>query len=272
MTKSENKLSNLISESERLKHFWNARYNQFSLQESGIKGLGKKYVHYLYQCKLEAYLKALKQCNIKTDDFVKILDAGCGQGFFAEQSTRIFPNYDYTGVDISDKVISHLKTKYQAYKWVLSNFCDPNFYIGEKFDIIQSIEVLHLIVNDTNHFNAMKNLSKCLSAHGTLIITDVLPVKRKAVSDYMVFRPLSYYEKICSELNLKISKIFPMYYWLPDRGSRIPPIKYLFYLFPSYFIYSLDRLFLNLKLPQIFPSHDAAMKMLIIKKRTDHEH
>lgn len=254
------------SEAERLKCFWNTRYNRFSLEESGIKGLGKQYIPILYQCKVEAYLKAIKIGRIKVDQHIKILDAGCGQGFFAEQAFKIFLKVDYTGVDISDKVINHLKS-FQTCKWINQDFCSPDFDIGQDFNIVQSIEVLHLILDDKNHFNAIRNLSKCLAPDGILIITDVLPRRKMAVGGYMVFRERSCYEDICLELNLEIVQIFPMYYWVPDRGIRIFPFKYLFYLVPPSIIFRLDRLFLKLKMPQILPSHDSLMKMLVIRKK-----
>src|SRR5262245_7622159 len=88
-------------ESERLKMFWNSRYAEFSLRESGIKSLTPTYSELLYQCKKEAYCKALRIGGVDKQAAAHILDGGCGQGFFASLAVKLFRTASYTGVDIS---------------------------------------------------------------------------------------------------------------------------------------------------------------------------
>ncbi len=253
-------------ETYRLMNFWDKRYRDFSLNESGIMGLNGRYIRLLYRCKLEAYIKAISISGLTISDPIKILDAGCGQGFFAEQALNLFPQVRYTGVDISRKLIDHLIDEFPQCRWINHDFCDPEFDLGNGFNLIQSIEVLHLILSDVNHFNAIRNFAKCLVAGGTLIITDILPKKRMLISNYIVFRELDYYKNIFRELDLSIVRIFPMYFWIPDRGIPIFPFKYFFYFFPPEFIFRLDRFFLKLGVPPLLQSHDSAMKVLVIRK------
>src|SRR3989442_6496881 len=77
-------------EAERLKLFWNSRYQKFSLGESGIKGLPAKYSELLYRCKRDAYRKALHFAKIDLERPVATLDGGCGQGFFVSVVLGLF--------------------------------------------------------------------------------------------------------------------------------------------------------------------------------------
>ena len=256
------------NEANRLRKFWNDRYHEFSLKESGIKSLSASYSELLYQCKREAYEKAIRLKRINTGQPIKILDAGCGQGYFAEQAVNIFPNVNYTGVDISQKAIDYLRSKWPQQRWICENFCTSNFMPQESFDIIQSIEVLHLILDDGNHKQALINFGKHLQSKGMLVLTDGLPKVRTQINDYIVFRPLGCYQEISQELNLEITDIYPMYYWVPDRGMRIWPLKYLFRGLPPYVVFKLDRIFLKLHVPQFRQSHDCAMKMIVMSNKS----
>src|SRR5437879_2894681 len=93
-------------EAHRLRMFWDARYHDFSLRESGIKSLTPQYSELLYHCKKGAYFKALALGGVDASRSVRILDGGCGQGFFASVARQVFQSLTYTGVDISEKAIA----------------------------------------------------------------------------------------------------------------------------------------------------------------------
>ncbi len=247
------------TEDKRLKNFWNTRYKNFSLQESGIKGFSKPGSELLYTCKLKAYTKAVKLTGISQNSIVSVLDVGCGQGFYGEKIRKLLPRASYTGIDISQKVINYLKKHLPKLQWICKNFTSLDFPPSKKYDLIQVIEVLHLTIDDRIQQQGLTNLAGCLKTGGYLIITDTLPTARETIKDYIVFRPLSYYRKIFRQQRLKIIKIFPMYYCYPDLGLKLRP-------FPPEIIYWADRLFLSLKLPQFPFGHDSQMKMIIVQK------
>jgi SAM-dependent methyltransferase len=255
-------------ESERLKAFWNSRYMDFSLLESGIKCLTPEFSELLYRCKKDAYRKALKIGDVDTVGPVRILDGGCGQGFFASVASEVFRAPAYTGVDISEKAIAFLKTHFAGFEWVCADLSDPELTLNRVFDVAQSIEVLHLILDDTNHSQAIKNLAANLASRGILIITDILPKKRYFATEYIVFRPLDYYERVFDALNLQLLDVFPMYYWVPDMGALSRPLNRICRFLPPRLVFAIDRVCLNLKLPQFRQSHDSQMKMIVVRKCT----
>lgn len=259
--------SGLFSEHGRLSEFWNSRYREFSLGESGIKSLPPEYSRLLYDCKRLAYQKALSIGGVSKDARqVNILDGGCGQGFFAMVAHEIFRHPRYLGVDISDKAISFLKSRLPEDQWISANLSDATLRLGRKFEIAQSIEVLHLILDDGNQSQAIANLAFHLCQDGILIFTDTLPDKKYFANDYIVFRPVDYYKNLFQKLNLKLLAVFPMYYWIPDRGIASAKLRRISDHFPPKLMYILDRLFLFLGVPQLKQSHDSKMKMIVCKK------
>lgn len=256
-------------EAVRLRLFWNSRYDEFSLSESGIKGLPPKYSELLYRCKREAYGKALNLAGIKLDKAVAILDGGCGQGFFASLITEMFRLPSYTGVDISQKAIDFLKRTPApgGGEWICGDLSDSSWSVTGAFDVAQSIEVLHLILEDANHRQAITNLTLSLKRNGILIITDTLPKRRYDANAYITFRPIDYYLDLFVALNLELLYVFPMYYCVPDMGIGPRRLRRLCRFVPPELVYLVDRLALKLKLPQCGQSHDAEMKMLMCRKR-----
>jgi SAM-dependent methyltransferase len=255
-------------EAQRLRTFWDSRYKDFSLRESGIKSLTPRYSELLYRCKQKAYCKALNVARIDLSKPVRILDGGCGQGFFASVAHQVFQSPMYTGVDISVKAISFLQPLYPEFNWICADLCERAGLPDEKFDIAQSIEVLHLILDDRNHSEAIRNMVSTLVPNGILIITDTLPQRNDRVNEYIVFRPFPYYQNLFNELGLRVLDVCPMYYWLPDMGMTSAHLKRWFRALTPYLIYCLDRLLLRLKIPQVRQSHDSKMKMIICQKVT----
>src|SRR5438034_451722 len=91
--------------------FWDKRYKTFSLSESGWMGAGERYNEFLYECKRQALVQALRRIGVNTSSSIDVLDAGCGQGFFAVFWSTDFPNARYAGVDICEKAVAHLRNK-----------------------------------------------------------------------------------------------------------------------------------------------------------------
>jgi len=252
------------SEGSRLRQFWDARYREVSLAEAGIAGLGPAYTRLLYRAKQQAYQRAL--ARIEAGDAPRILDAGCGPGFFAGVALDRFPGAAYVGVDISSRAIARLVALEPRCSWRCADFADPAFDAGEGFDLVQSIEVLHLIVEDAVHRQALLNLARALKPGGSLILTDVLPERRFTVADYIVFRARADYQRTISELGLEWIEVYPMYYWIPDRGPTVRPLRRLFGRLPPSAVFALDRALLRLRVPQLGASHDSRMKMMVLRR------
>lgn len=97
----------------------------------------------------------------------KILDLGCGGGRLYEILEK--HNISYTGVDISDKLISIAKKKYPKVKFIVADITE--FNSKEKYDYIFSIAVLHHVPSKILRDKSIQNIKNSLKNNGTAIVS-----------------------------------------------------------------------------------------------------
>jgi trans-aconitate methyltransferase len=96
------------SDDVRLREFWNNRYADFSLSESGWLGAGERLNARIYECKRQAVRTALASLGLTRSGRWSVLDDGCGQGHFARFYRNEYPAAAYVGIDISERAVAHL--------------------------------------------------------------------------------------------------------------------------------------------------------------------
>tara|TARA_B100001250_G_scaffold403198_1_gene417391 strand:+ start:1687 stop:2358 length:672 start_codon:yes stop_codon:yes gene_type:complete len=81
----------------------------------------------------------------KLKDNIKILDIGCGKGYLLYDFTKILPNIEVYGIDISEYAIANSKTevKKNLHLGNANNLPWPDNY----FDLVISINTLHNLYN-----------------------------------------------------------------------------------------------------------------------------
>src|SRR5689334_10707832 len=119
----------------RLREFWNSRYAQFTLSESGWLGAGERLNQRIYACKQGALRRALASIGLKKDSSCCVLDAGCGQGHFAHFYGREYPRASYVGVDISERAVAHLRQAIPTGEFHLADLCAWSDPKGRTFDV-----------------------------------------------------------------------------------------------------------------------------------------
>ncbi len=110
---------------------------------------------------VKGFLKFSRDINLTPD---RILEVGCGNGFFTRLLSYRFPEASIISIDTSQKLIDH------ASKRNLSNvsFRKADFFnIDGSFDLIVSLHVFILL--DTE--KAFEKLSNLLSDRGTAFLT-----------------------------------------------------------------------------------------------------
>ena len=149
-----------LTEPARLREFWDARYAEFSLSESGWMGAPDGLNDRIYACKRQALRRAIDAAGFTRDRAWSVLDAGCGQGHFARFYRDEYPSCSYLGLDISERVVAYLQRSIPDAEFRvadLSAWDDPD---GRTFDIVQSVEVLHLILDDDAMMRALCDFAK----------------------------------------------------------------------------------------------------------------
>lgn len=251
---------------EHAREFWDKRYQNFSLAESGWMGAGERYNSYLYKCKSQALMRALAQIGLNQNSPLNVLDAGCGQGFFADFWQKNFGHASYTGVDISEKLIVHLRTKFPDSEFFAGDLALWRHPQGKKFDVIHSFEVLHLILSDEAVESAVCNLSDQLKPGGHLLITAAMPKDAVEPSAYIRHQGRAFWESLFRKAALKLLEANRMYYWLPDGGPKNRVASKVLRLPGPGLLYALDRGAHRLALPQFFGDWDSRMRLLVLSK------
>jgi SAM-dependent methyltransferase len=257
----------VITDHDRLRSFWNSRYARFSLSESGCLGAGDGLNERLYQCKAQALTRSLDALGLDAQRAFAVLDAGCGQGYFARLYRERYPQASYVGLDISERAVTHLRGAIPGAEFHVADlgaWADP---AGRRFDVVQSVDVLYLILDDEHMSAAMANLALHVKPGGALLITEVLPEETRQPNDYVRYRSRRFWQDLLARLGLRIAAERPMYYWLPAGG---PANKYLRYALTHAgpgALYALDRAALAAGLPRPPSlSMDCGIRLLTITR------
>jgi SAM-dependent methyltransferase len=251
----------------RLREFWNRRYVEFTLSESGFLGAGEGLNDRIYDCKLQALRRALAALGLTRDRRWSVLDAGCGQGHFARFYRTEYPASTYVGLDISERAVTHLRNTLPGSEFHLADLCEWDDPDGRTFDLVQSFEVLHLILDDDAMKRALSNLARRLGPRGALLVTAALPDQTLQRSDYLRYRSRSFWDSAIASLGLRLVSQQQMYYWLPAGGPRNKYLRYALNRLGSGALYAIDRAALHLHVPQPASAGiDSRMRLLTLQR------
>lgn len=249
----------------RLREFWNSRYQAFTLSESGWAGAGDAFNHYVYRCKSAAMTRALASRGYTAASTFAVLDAGCGQGYFADFYASRYPQAGYVGLDLSRRVIDHLRKTRPAIDVHEGDLSRWSPTPPRRFDVIQCLEVLHLILDDEVVSRAFANFGRLVSASGMVLVT-VRPGEDEASpGTYLRFRPESQMRAWWQAAGLVEERRVPLYYWMPDRGPRWRLTHPLFFRLPPATIYAMDRVALSLRLPRAATGPDSRTELVVLQ-------
>jgi SAM-dependent methyltransferase len=250
----------------KLREFWDTRYATFELSESGWLNAAAGLNERIYACKVQALRAAIAAVGLRRDRPWSVLDGGCGQGYFARFYRGAFPTTTYVGVDISRRAIDHLRSaipEFEFHAADLSAWDDPR---GRRFDLVQSLEVLHLILDDDAMIGAMASLTRQLALGGSLLLTAVPVDQTVQLSDYLRHRSTAFWNAAFAKLGLRVIDSRPIYYWLPAGGPRNKYLRYALTQIGPGALYAIDRAAFGLGLPQPASAGiDSRMRLLTLQ-------
>lgn len=255
-----------LSDHARLREFWNTRYAEFTLSESGWFGAGEGLNDRIYACKRQALRKAIAALGLPRDGRWSVLDAGCGQGHFARFYRAEYPATSYLGLDISERAVTHLQRTIPGADFRVADLCEWADPAGRTFDVVQCMEVLHLILDDDAMLHALANLARSLAPRGALLVTAALPEQTVQRSEYLRFRSRAFWDRAIATLGLRLAAERPMYYWLPAGGPANKYLRYALTRMGPGALYAIDRAALGLGLPQPASTGiDSHMRLLTLQ-------
>lgn len=202
-------------------HYWEKRLRQhFDLTGAGHAGLGPRYNAWLYKARLEALERGLISSG-RTLKGARVLEAGCGTGFYTEYCLRQ-EVHTYVGVDITSISVETLRKRYPNLRFIQADITEEIVEtVGGDYDVVLAADMLFHIVDDNAFERAIQNLCSALASDGLLIIADVFPACTTQVAPHVRLRSLSEYTRLLNENHTRIVHIEPIFAIL-QPSSFIP--------------------------------------------------
>jgi SAM-dependent methyltransferase len=249
-----------------LRAHWDARYTQFSLDESGCLGAGAGLSRMIYRAKEAALRKALREIGFTRDRAFRVLDMACGFGYFAGFYKAAFPLTSYTGVDLSGRAIARAQETMTHAEFFADDVVTWRHPAGARFDVIQAIDVLQLLMDDGAFDDAVRTLAAHLADDGALLIPLVFSDTPPGASHHRI-RTRAYFDRLIDSLGLQVTADAPMYFWLVDGGPANRIARAIFARTGPRTLYLVDRLALRLRLENSHPDHVLSRARLLTIRR-----
>lgn len=228
--------------------YWEDRLKtRYDLTGVGNIVFDRKYNEYLYKLQLSVLKKALKKYKISLRGKT-VLDIGCGIGFFSrfyhENLAQI------TGIDITTTSVESLRKSIPDGKFttmdISAELPADKEYFENRFDIINMLNVIFHIVDDTKFERALENLAACIKEGGYLLISDYFGETDVSPARHVKFRTLERYQTL-QQRGVNILEIIPIYY-LMNRRIDILSVRVNNLISPLLFI--LDYIIAKLEWPK----------------------
>lgn len=115
--------------------------------------------------------------EVMKESFSDLLDAGCGTGAMLGMFKNDLPDKNYTGIDLSEKMIETAKKKKLAGVCFMAGDCENLPFAENSFDVVTCSMSFHHYPNPEKFF---QSLQRVLRPGGRLILRDMAS-KSKAV-------------------------------------------------------------------------------------------
>lgn len=195
--------------------YWNARHEaaKDSLRGVGCHGLGEAENAEDYEAKWKQVAKLMDRLAIQAGQ--RVLDAGCGIGFFAKQLAE--SGLVVEGVDFSREALEVAdRDNPNGVVWHVGQL--DEFRLGSTFDAVLCLDVLFHVVDDETWTASVRNMAEHVSPTGRLIIQEELVGHGSARSDraHVRRRTLDTYRELLTGWTLSEHAV----YELPRQGNQ----------------------------------------------------
>ncbi len=217
-------IQKLITEDKKIREFsykdyWNQRLNsKFNIEGVGYIGLGEIYNRFLYKGRIDMLEGVIDKVFDDIRD-KKVLELGPGIGIFTEYFYKKGVK-EYSGIDIAEKSVAELSSKYKNYHFRQGDVSDSNNYEG-KFHLIFAADVLLHITSEDNYKRAIMNISEHLEDHGICLLIDPITVINiKSRSQHVIIRNKEYINELMENNMLELIEMLPVTFFMNNPFDK----------------------------------------------------
>ena len=147
----------------------NEEYKKMSIKEftKAAKNYESDHAGIYNMCKKD-YPDVLEE--LEKEQFLELLDAGCGPAPMITLLSEKYPDRHYTGLDLTPAMIEQAKKKNISNAEFVVGDCENFPFEDNSFDAIICVNSFHHYPNPQAFFNSVK---RCLRKGGRLILRDV---------------------------------------------------------------------------------------------------
>ena len=209
--------------------YWEKRLQKsFNLRGVGHLNFSEGYNAWLYRRKDRCISALLRDLPLQG---VKVLDVGCGTGFFVDWYTK--RGADLTGVDITTVSVERLAARYPRGTFLTRDISSAAFEAPGPFAIVNMWDVMYHIVEPDAFDRALANIARILQPGGRFLTTDWFAGPADVrVADHVRARTLATYASRFGPLGLELESLTPLYGLLNRRvlggtlDNRLGPLYY----------------------------------------------
>jgi SAM-dependent methyltransferase len=236
----------------RPREFWDQRLSEhFDLRGTGETGLSLAYNRACYTLRREVLERSLADAGV-TLDGRRVLDVGCGTGFFT--AFYLQRGAKVTGIDIAPTSIERLSRRHPEATFVLADIAEHDVPTG--FDVVNAFDVLYHITDDARFAAALDRLGRAVRPGGVLLVTDTFAPSPAAAHNRM--RPLAAYRERLEPLGFTFERPRPTHVLL---NRELKALRFLNRA--PRLLLAADRLLLGLGAGQ-----DGAVSKLLVARRS----
>jgi ubiquinone/menaquinone biosynthesis C-methylase UbiE len=250
-----------------LKDYWEKRIRKFEgrLRSVGHISFSDKVNKYIYMARVKALNRILAENNFSLSG-KKVLDSGCGIGYFTEYYSRTDAS-QVVALDISPTAVKYCVKNVKRADCVIACLSYMPFRTNY-FDVVHAFDVLYHITDDYDWKKALTEISRVLSKGGVVVLTEKFIDKSIESSFYIKFRSRKIYLNEIGKVGLTLVDEQGMHFLFRVLDSKIGAVfriefilQLILELFPQFFYY-LEKF---LEYPLFWRSHSA--KVVILGKR-----
>ncbi len=239
----------------RPREFWEQRLSeQFDLRGTGETTMSAAYNAACYELRAEVLDAALARAGAAPRGR-RVLDVGCGSGFWADFYLR--RGAVYTGLDIAQASVERLRQRHPEATFVHSDVSEAD--LPGTYEIVNVFDVLYHVVDDERLVGALGRLARAVEPGGWLLITDQFH-DQPGLAEHNKMRSEARYRKRLDSLGLRFeyAPLVPTHVLL---NIHLGPWRFL-NRFPGLLL-ALDRALLSLGF-----GRDSAHNRLLVARRT----
>ena len=204
--------------------YWEDRLRKrFDLAGVGHGSLGPQHNARMYRARQQTLALALQSVG-RSLEGCRVLDVGCGSGFYTEYCLRSHVR-QYVGLDIAQVSVEMLRRQYPQLRFMIGDISDKRLLPGSNFDIVLAADVLFHIVDDEAFSLALANIAVWLNPGGLLVLSDVFPRVTFQSAPHCRYRSRDDYLTLLHQNDLHVAHEEPIFALLqppPYGGSAAP--------------------------------------------------